>query len=121
MNSRKKQNPIGRRSHAGSFSARRLGQFLERLEPRELLSASHPAVRPVHPATEPRVGSPIVAPPATIVGKHAPLGTAAAAGVAAGYLPKQIRTAYGLDQASFGGLKGDGAGQTIAIIDWGDD
>lgn len=44
-----------------------------------------------------------------------------------GLLPDQIRTAYGLDntsgvnQISFNGVAGTGAGQTIAIIDSGDD
>jgi hypothetical protein len=35
--------------------------------------------------------------------------------------PGQVTHAYGLDQIRFGGTIGDGAGQTIAIIDAGDD
>jgi hypothetical protein len=34
-----------------------------------------------------------------------------------GYDPAQIRHAYGFDQVSFGSVSGDGAGQTIAIVD----
>lgn len=33
------------------------------------------------------------------------------------YTPAQIAHAYGFDQVSFNGVKGDGAGQTIAIVD----
>jgi hypothetical protein len=42
-----------------------------------------------------------------------PLVTAAPVG----YTPSQIAAAYGLDQVTFGSIVGDGAGQTIAIID----
>src|SRR5207302_6022695 len=39
-----------------------------------------------------------------------------------GYDPAQIRHAYGFDQITFGkGVKGDGTGQTIAIVDAYDD
>jgi autotransporter-associated beta strand protein len=34
-----------------------------------------------------------------------------------GLTPTQIRHAYGFDQIAFGGVQGDGSGQTIAIID----
>src|SRR5262249_4717585 len=34
-----------------------------------------------------------------------------------GYTPQQVWTAYGIDQVRFAGIKGDGAGQTIAITD----
>src|SRR5262249_50644795 len=34
-----------------------------------------------------------------------------------GYTPQQIRAAYGFDQITFGTITGDGAGQTIAIVD----
>lgn len=38
-----------------------------------------------------------------------------------GYIaPAQIAGAYGLDQVKFGAIQGDGAGQTIAVIDNGD-
>lgn len=38
-----------------------------------------------------------------------------------GYSPQQIRAAYGFDQIMFGPVVGDGAGQTIAIVDAYDD
>jgi hypothetical protein len=38
-----------------------------------------------------------------------------------GYSPALIRHAYGIDQVAFGGVAGDGHGQTIAIIDAYDD
>ena len=34
-----------------------------------------------------------------------------------GYTPQQLQAAYGLNQISFAGIKGDGSGQTIAIVD----
>src|SRR5205809_4483431 len=38
--------------------------------------------------------------------------------VVSGFTPQQVRHAYGFDQVSFsGGIKGDGAGQTVAIVD----
>ncbi len=40
----------------------------------------------------------------------------------AGFVPNQIRQAYGIDRISFsGGVTGDGTGQTIAIVDAYDD
>jgi hypothetical protein len=38
-----------------------------------------------------------------------------------GYVPSDIRTAYGIDQVMFGSVVGDGTGQTIAIVDAYDD
>jgi hypothetical protein len=38
-----------------------------------------------------------------------------------GYTPAQVRHAYGFDQINFGGVVGDGTGQTIAIVDAYDD
>ncbi|HZZ27744.1 MAG TPA: hypothetical protein VFE46_07015, partial [Pirellulales bacterium] len=35
--------------------------------------------------------------------------------------PTQVNHAYGIDQITFSGIKGDGTGQTIAILDEGDD
>ena len=37
-----------------------------------------------------------------------------------GLTPAQIRTAYGIDSISLGSVIGDGTGQTIAIVDFGD-
>src|SRR4051794_33608301 len=44
---------------------------------------------------------------------------AATASAVPGYSPAQIAHAYGFDQVSFnaGAIKGDGTGQTIAIVD----
>ena len=45
-----------------------------------------------------------------------------ATGIAMGGLtPQQLATAYGIDQIDFGAVKGDGSGQTIAIVDAYDD
>ncbi len=38
-----------------------------------------------------------------------------------GYAPQDLQTAYGVNNISFGRVKGDGAGQTIAIVDAYDD
>jgi hypothetical protein len=38
-----------------------------------------------------------------------------------GFTPQQIRAAYGFDRITFGSISGDGAGQTIAIVDAYDD
>jgi subtilase family serine protease len=50
-----------------------------------------------------------------------PVQPAASATPAGGYSPSQFAQAYGFNQISFGSVKGDGAGQTIAIIDAYDD
>ena len=53
-------------------------------------------------------------------GTIAPVGTVtpdAGSGSPSGYTPQQIRAAYGFDQIMFGSIAGDGAGQTIAIVD----
>src|SRR5207248_4579712 len=38
-----------------------------------------------------------------------------------GYLPEDLRIAYGIDKVMFGSVVGDGSGQTIAIVDAYDD
>lgn len=38
-----------------------------------------------------------------------------------GYIPSDLRAAYGLDNVKFGSIVGDGSGQTIAIVDAYDD
>ena len=38
-----------------------------------------------------------------------------------GFTPAQVSCAYGIDQIQYGSTVGNGAGQTIAIIDTGDD
>ncbi len=52
---------------------------------------------------------------APVVGKN---GVTPATSVAsAPYTPAQMTTAYGVNQISFNGVTGNGAGQTIAIVD----
>jgi hypothetical protein len=75
--------------------------WLEVLEARDLPSGAHPTLHRFHP-------------PHGV----APLGTSGPTG----YTPAQIRHAYGFDQITFaGGVAGDGARQTIAIVDAFDD
>ena len=52
-------------------------------------------------------------------GKYMPL-QAPTPTLSGGYTPQQIEGAYGINQVSFGAIKGDGSGQTIAVIDAGD-
>src|SRR5262249_8790598 len=68
---------------------------LESLEPRHLLTASHPTAH---------------AKPDYLLIPHA--GT-----TVSGYTPAQIRAAYGFNNLSFGSTAANGSGQTIAIID----
>ena len=49
-------------------------------------------------------------------GKYVPLQSSAPVG----YTPAQVRGAYGVNLVSFGNVIGDGTGQTIAVIDVGD-
>ena len=75
----------------------------ERLEARQLLSASPPSppVMQASPAHQD-----VTASPAFTAGANGPFG----------FSPAQVRGAYGLDSVSFDGVVGDGSGQTIAII-----
>jgi hypothetical protein len=84
--------PIPARSRRGTAPA------LEYLEDRTLLTIAYPAA--------------LVAQP----GAFAPEGSSA---LPAGFSPAQIRQAYGFNQITFdnGTVKGDGTGQTIAIVD----
>ena len=66
---------------------------LERLEPRLLLSASQGFTHP------------------TVI-----LQSVSSVPVNA-MVPSQIRSAYGFDQVLFGSIRGDGSGQTVAIVD----
>ena len=82
------------------------GLIVEVLEGRQMLSA----VAAFQPAII--VAGPVAAP---IVGKN---GVTPATSVAsAPYTPAQMTTAYGVNQISFNGVTGNGAGQTIAIVD----
>jgi hypothetical protein len=84
-----------RRVRLGSHSFLQVAAQVELLESRELLSASYFA----YPGASP-----------------------SAASSPSGLTPAQVLHAYGVDQVSFSGgaIKGDGTGQTIAIIDYYD-
>ncbi len=70
--------------------------------------------RPVSsiPVTPPYVIKTVLGPD----GKFEPLQSSAPVG----YTPAQVRGAYGVNLVSFGSVVGDGSGQTIAVIDAGD-
>jgi subtilase family serine protease len=72
--------------------------LMEELEPRLLLSVAPMAT------------------PNFLVHNPIRVGSAAVSGPV-GLTPLQIRHAYGFDQTTFGSIKGDGTGQTIAIVD----
>jgi hypothetical protein len=55
------------------------------------------------------------------LGVHAGRATPHSSSGPTGYTPAQVRHAYGFDQIKFGGVAGDGTGQTIAIVDAYDD
>lgn len=97
------RSPRGKMSSSSSAQARSTATnrnvlFLERLESRDLLSAFSPSF--------------ILA---SQSGSAAPFSTSAPTG----YSPGKISQAYGFTQISFnnGTIKGDGSGQTIAIVD----
>src|SRR5438034_7840002 len=78
---------------------RRFPTLVESLESRRLLSASDPLES-------------IVAQPASLT-----LSPASTGSTVAGLSPAQVKKAYGFDQLTLSGaVKGDGAGQTIAIV-----
>ncbi len=97
--------------------------FVESLESRCLLSANshfqqlrspHPHLHRHHAPV--RMATPTIA----LLKKAGHFGRAKpAAGTASptGYTPTRFRNAYGINNVSFGGIIGDGTGQTIAIID----
>ncbi len=105
---------VSQRARRRALSARlsrrhpRFAPICENLETRQLLSVS---AFPAHPVG---VGSP---PPASVQPSVSvlPPSTVASPG---GLSPNQIRVAYGVNQVGFNGnVVGNGAGQTIAIID----
>src|SRR5262245_28884082 len=96
------------KTRPGRKGKRHTRQFFEELESRMLLSHGHHA----HFSHE------------FIIRKHASTGSVgrsaiepAAVSSPVGLTPAQIRHAYGIDQAGFGSVAGDGTGQTIAIVD----
>ena len=116
---------------------RSLPPLLEDLEPRLVLSAGgvSPVQRLMGPIATDGHGPPIVPPghPPTTISqirfspdyllKMTPeagggFGPDQSAGPV-GYTPIQLQTAYGVNQVNFGGIQGTGAGQTIAVIDVG--
>jgi len=86
---------------------------LESLESRRLLSAAAELV-PLLSTAGTRLVAPDMVPTYRI--EMAADGADQTAGPS-GFSPSQIRTAYGMNQVSFGSVTGNGAGQTIAIID----
>ena len=102
---------MARRVHRGARWGSRGGALWEALESRLLLSSTLVHLT-VHPPTLP--AAPTKATPDFQLSPTPDSTTPAAAD---GYTPTQIRTAYGMNGISFGGISGDGTGQTIAIID----
>jgi hypothetical protein len=87
--------------------ARALRPLLEDVERRLLLSGAFPTITATPLAI--RLGSPTASP-----SDLTPDGSASPGA----YTPAEFQQAYGFDQVQFGyGVKGNGAGQTIAIVD----
>jgi len=94
---------------------------------RKLFSPMNPAVEVLEGrtllSTTPSVDA--IAHPTFVLAQHMGLdgrGSSPAATVGpTGITPAQIRRAYGIDAINFGNIPGDGAGQTIAIVDAFDD
>jgi hypothetical protein len=105
MGKSRRRRPLSRFWTAGAGGATRASQSarpsLEHLEERTLLSGVQPMYRLVQSA-----------PGVTPLSSPSP----------SGYTPAQIRQAYGFNQIQLsGGITGDGAGQTVAIVDAYDD
>jgi SdrD B-like domain len=110
----------------GKSARARRGQLFEVLEGRQLMSAS--AAHKLHtPASDRHVKGSTTGQAYT---NYLTLDSGAAATTTNplagsttpyGKTPAQIRKAYGLDNIKFGAITGDGAGQTIAIVDAYDD
>jgi len=94
-----------RHSNAAAIS-RRQRPLLDTLERRALLATF--VARPGYVLAHAPVGGP--------VGGAAPLSFTGPVG----YTPQELQTAYGVNLIRFGAIKGDGTGQTIALIDAGD-
>ena len=86
---------------------RRFALACEPLETRQLLSIS------VFPAA---IASGEAAQPATVQ-PNLSLTPLSSPGSPTGLSPSQVKTAYGVNQITFGNVVGNGAGQTIAIVD----
>ena len=92
--------------------SRRFDLTGESLETRQLLSAA---------AFQPASTVSVVPSPAYSQTNVSPFGPLSSPGGPAGFSPSQIQTAYGVNQIAFdssnGTVAGDGAGQTIALIE----
>ena len=91
------------------------GVVVEELEARQLLSGQVLASAVESTATQ--VQAAVALRPTyrlyTAAGALSPLASTGPQG----YSPSELRTAYGINQVTFGAVTGDGSGQTIAIID----
>ncbi len=96
-----------------SLRVRSLTPTLDSLESRQLLTTT-PGLGPLTqgPTTAGPLGPTMH--PMFDLGRLAP---ASASYSGAGYTPAQIQQAYGFSKIAFGSVKGDGTGQTIAIVD----
>jgi hypothetical protein len=98
---------IARASAAIGTVSRRLRRFAFRydaLEHRQLLSVGQAVAKagaPLNPVVQPSVAA------APLYESMGPSGLS----------PSQVASAYGVNQINFGGVTGNGAGQTIAIVD----
>ena len=111
----------------GSRRQRRsLPPLLENLENRLVLSQILPNSEPLSATTDssPAHGQQSAGP----IEAHAPVANPFGSGTdqfpgPVGYTPQQLQQAYGVNLITYGPthIAGDGTGQTIAIIDWGDD
>jgi hypothetical protein len=106
----------------GKSARARRAQLFEVLEGRQLMSAS--AAHKLHTPSSDRHVKGSIAGQAYTNYLTLDSGTAnplAGSTTPYGKTPAQIRKAYGLDNIKFGAITGDGAGQTIAIVDAYDD
>src|ERR1700722_16359998 len=103
---RKRARQRGRRDTAFIPGPAYCGPVVEELEGRQMLAASGvTSLAAAVPTFMLRPGTKPLAVPATQPGTSAP------------YTPQQVEAAYGVNQISFNGVVGDGAGQTVAIVD----
>jgi hypothetical protein len=101
------RNRRGRNGHAYG---------LETLESRVLLSAANVLPLMTAAPSSTQLQATLLQPTYQVLSAPGSLAPLQTAGVE-GYTPAEIRTAYGLNQVTFGSTAGTGAGQTIAIID----
>lgn len=103
---RKRARQRGRRDSAFVPGPAYCGTSVEELEGRQMLSAKAlPSLSEAVPTFMIKPGTTPLAVPATQPGTSAP------------YTPQQVEAAYGVNEISFNGVVGNGAGQTVAIVD----